>query len=65
MPISFIIKGMRPKTLVAGIVPSLTAFSLIQNKTELEVYYILFLCVFLALFIQIATNFYYIELNYG
>lgn len=58
MPISFIIKGMRPKTLVAGIVPSLTAFSLLQNKTELEIYITLFFCIFLALFIQIATNFY-------
>ena len=53
-----VIDGIRPKTLVAAIVPPFVAHSLYLNDNGNTSYYYFALCVLLALFIQIATNFY-------
>jgi len=58
MKLKFIIKGMRPKTLSAAIVPPVCAFALYyKENAEADIFY-MWLCVGLALCIQIATNFY-------
>ena len=58
MQLEIIVKGMRPKTLIAGIVPPITAYALYYSENGLQGLIYLILCVFLALFIQIATNYY-------
>lgn len=55
---SLFITGIRPKTLVAAIIPPLVAHGLyfkVYAKTD---WYIVLHCLGLALFIQMATNFY-------
>ena len=56
----WIIQGMRPKTLIAGAVPPIVAYGHflgVQEENSMGIVYFI-LCVLLALFIQIATNFY-------
>lgn len=53
-----IIQGSRPKTLVAAAVPPVCAHALFIYETGQSSYYYMTLCLALALFIQIATNFY-------
>ncbi|MBT4793374.1 MAG: 1,4-dihydroxy-2-naphthoate polyprenyltransferase, partial [Halobacteriovoraceae bacterium] len=55
---NLILKGMRPKTLVAAIVPPMCAYAYYYAEFGLQNISYFFLCVLLALFIQIATNFY-------
>lgn len=50
--------GIRPKTLVAAFVPPLVAAGLYYKESQHISSYILFYCLGLAVFIQIATNFY-------
>lgn len=58
MNINAFFLGMRPKTLVAAFIPPLCAYAIYRSVHE-EKQILLFLsCVFFALFIQIATNFY-------
>lgn len=52
------ILAMRPKTLLAGGVPPLVAYAYFVGRTSGSALIYLFLCVFGALFIQIATNFF-------
>lgn len=52
------IQGIRPKTLVAAIIPPVIAHSLFFKVTQKTDFYTMSLCLGLALFIQIATNFY-------
>ena len=65
MNIKLITKGMRPKTLIAALVPPISAysffFSITKSHNEIG---LLVLCVLLALFIQIATNFYNDAIDY-
>lgn len=57
MKIGLIKKGIRPKTLIAAIVPPLVSFTYLQDYSFSVI--ILFLCcLFFALNIQVATNFY-------
>lgn len=52
------ILGARPKTLLAGVIPPLVSYAYFMSfKKPSELTY-LFLCVFGALFIQLATNFF-------
>ena len=53
-----LLKGMRPKTLIAAIVPCLVAFSLYYYQSKVFATHIFLLCIGLGLCIQIATNFY-------
>ena len=55
---NWIFLGMRPKTLVAGIVPPIVAYSVYYSKASFQNFDILIFCMLLAIFIQIATNFY-------
>lgn len=50
--------AMRPRTLVAAIIPPVCAFALFYYQTSIVNLSWMFLCVFGAVFIQIATNFY-------
>lgn len=55
---NWIVLGMRPKTLVAGIVPPLLAYGHYQSlHTESQVIFLI-LTLLVVVFIQIATNFY-------
>jgi 1,4-dihydroxy-2-naphthoate polyprenyltransferase len=58
MNIKVFLLGIRPKTLVAAVIPPLCAHSLFRVETGETSYLFLVLCLLLALFIQIATNFY-------
>lgn len=59
MQLKFLLKGMRVKTLVAAVVPSVCSYSLFYSEQKTHTLFGYFLlCVLLALFIQIATNFY-------
>ncbi|MFT6630650.1 MAG: 1,4-dihydroxy-2-naphthoate octaprenyltransferase [Bacteriovoracaceae bacterium] len=59
MNLNLIVKGMRPKTLIAALVPPVSAYSFYFTEVRAhDEIWVLILCVFLALFIQIATNFY-------
>ena len=53
-----IIVGIRPKTLVAALIPPLVAQALIYKEAKDQDWYIILHCLGLGLFIQIATNFY-------
>jgi 1,4-dihydroxy-2-naphthoate octaprenyltransferase len=59
MNLNLIVKGMRPKTLVAALVPPVCAycFYVSQHDGHQEIIFLV-LCVLLALCIQVATNFY-------
>lgn len=52
------ITGMRPKTLVAALIPPIAAQGLVLKEQGIVDWYIIAHCLGLALFIQIATNFY-------
>jgi 1,4-dihydroxy-2-naphthoate octaprenyltransferase len=52
------ILAMRPKTLVAGILPPLATYFYFISKSDERPLWILFLCILGALFIQCATNFF-------
>lgn len=58
MDIKLFIQGTRPKTLVAAIIPTLVAGSLAYSQNGTIDFFIALMCLLLALFIQIATNFY-------
>jgi len=64
MNLDLIIKGMRPKTLAAAIVPPVCAYTLYYSEYKTSAFIYLFLCLLLALFIQIATNFYNDAIDY-
>ncbi len=64
MKLQFFVKGMRPKTLVAAIVPPFGAYTLYKYNYGFQNWEYLLLCIFLALFIQIATNFYNDAIDY-
>lgn len=55
---NILIQGMRPKTLVAAIIPPLSASGIYYLTFKQHNTFVLLLCLALALFIQIATNFY-------
>lgn len=61
---NWIIQGIRPKTLIAGIIPPVLAYSIYYSsgKSEGALYFIL--CLLLAVFIQISTNFYNDGIDY-
>ncbi|MBD64567.1 MAG: 1,4-dihydroxy-2-naphthoate octaprenyltransferase [Halobacteriovoraceae bacterium] len=61
---NILMQGMRPKTLVAAIIPPLTASGLYFSQSIHYDYTILSLCLLLALCIQIATNFYNDAIDY-
>ncbi len=48
----------RPKTLLAGVIPPIVAYTYYFSLTKTHLLSYLFLCVFGALFIQLATNFF-------
>jgi len=50
--------GIRPKTLVAALIPPLVVQGLIYKEFHIQDWYIILHCLGLGLFIQIATNFY-------
>lgn len=52
------ILAARPKTLLAGVIPPTVAFVYYQTTHTESQWIYLFLCVFGALFIQLATNFF-------
>jgi 1,4-dihydroxy-2-naphthoate octaprenyltransferase len=56
--IELFLTGIRPKTLVAAIIPPIAAHSLYLKQFGETNYPFMLLCLALALFIQMATNFY-------
>ncbi len=58
MRLSNIIQGARPKTLAAAIVPPVCAYAIYMSQNNEPKLSLLLLCIFLALFLQVATNFY-------
>ena len=54
----WIIQGMRPKTLIAGLIPPIISYCYYYKEYGNESFLHLILCALLALFIQISTNFY-------
>ncbi len=52
------ILAMRPKTLLAGIIPPIVAFTYFYGQTGRPEFFYLLMCVLGAVFIQIATNFF-------
>ena len=54
---NFIIAS-RPKTLVAAIIPPVVAHALYMSLNEGNAYLVMGYCILVALFIQLATNFY-------
>lgn len=57
-------RGIRPKTLAAAIMPPLTAGAFVYYEFKIINVRILLFCLGLALFIQMATNFYNDGLDY-
>lgn len=58
MKVNWMVQGMRPKTLVAGLVPPIVSYAYFYKNFGLKEFSSFFLCLLLAVFIQIATNFY-------
>jgi 1,4-dihydroxy-2-naphthoate octaprenyltransferase len=56
--LKMIFAGIRPKTLVAAIIPPVVAHGLYSKEFQETNYMIMTYCLLLALFIQMATNFY-------
>lgn len=56
--IKMIITGIRPKTLVAAIIPPVVSHGLYIKQFGETSYLLMIYCLLLALFIQMATNFY-------
>lgn len=58
MMIKHILAASRPKTLMAAFVPPLVSYGFYLHKSGESAWLWLFLCVWAALLIQLATNFY-------
>lgn len=56
--------GLRPKTLIAGIIPPVLAFGVHIKENGFNGLSYFILCLLLAIFIQIATNFYNDAIDY-